>query len=356
MDPQGPPPLIPEASPIQIVEDVGHPVDTGVQAPIESETGIEEMSVQDPADAEQSQISTPKAPFLKKGRKKPKNRRPLETPVEVEYPEPVANPPRCINLLQDGIGYTFRDTNLLREAITHSSAAGAFTPPASTNQRLEFLGDAVLELIISTFLFSSYPEAGEGALTKSRAHLVNKAALFERAENLQLGQYIIMSRAEESNGGRRRTAALVDCFEALVGAIYLDGGYYRAEEFVEMAYEDVFSESDGMPTQINPKGELQEILQKYESTEPPRYEAVNSEGPEHEKTFECIVSHQGIVLARGSGKSKKIAETRAAEVALHIVRDKYLNNDRNPDIPSTENPSDESSQNGPESPLIAAED
>ena len=336
---------------MQTEQALDHLTETGWQDQPESDSGHPQPTVPEPGEPEQSLISTPRAPFLKKGRKKPKNRKPLETAVEAEYPEPVANPPRCINLLQDGIGYTFRDTNLLKEAITHSSAAGAFTPPASTNQRLEFLGDAVLELIISTFLFSSYPEAGEGALTKSRAHLVNKSALFERAENLQLGQYIIMSRAEESNGGRRRIAALVDCFEALVGAIYLDGGYYRAEEFVEMAYEDIFSESDGMPTQINPKGELQEILQKYESTEPPRYEAVNSEGPEHEKTFECIVSHQGVVLARGSGKSKKIAETRAAEAALQIVRDKYLNRDENPNIPS-----DDPQQDDSESAQIATED
>lgn len=245
--------------------------------------------------------------------------------------------------LEDLIGYSFRDRRLLIEAITHSSAAFNFMPPVTNNQRLEFLGDAVLGVIISAFLFSSYPEADEGSLTKSRAHLVNRDFLYERALRLELGEYLIMSRSEELNGGRLRQTALVDAFEALIGAIHLDGGFYRAEEFLELAYEDVF-DTDTMPMQHNPKGELQEFLQRYISFEPPRYEMLGTDGPEHDMTFICQVTHCGGEICEGVGRTKKAAEMNAAENALALLREKYAEQIKNgmrataPDIPAGNDP------------------
>jgi ribonuclease-3 len=221
--------------------------------------------------------------------------------------------------LQDQLGYTFREPGLLRLALTHPSVAHEHGAPVHTTQRLEFLGDAVLQLVLTRELYEKYPAFGEGPLTKARAKLVNRRTLAEHARRLGLGKSLIVSRGEEMHGGRERASALADTFEALLGAIFLDGGFESAREFILRQFVSAFSQLSVIPTIENPKGELQELLQAT-STEPPRYDVISTTGPDHDRVFECTVHHDGVELARGVGKSKKAAESEAALAALNKVR------------------------------------
>lgn len=221
--------------------------------------------------------------------------------------------------LQQRLGHTFRDENLLRLAFTHPSVAHDANAPLPHNQRLEFLGDSVLGLILSRALYEKFPDADEGALTKSRAKLVNATSLAAHGRTLGLGAHLILSRGEENTGGRERTSALTDAFEALLGAIFMDGGFDAAREFVLREFATEIRELD-LPAGIdNPKGELQERLQA-KSPVAPEYEFIAASGPDHERVFECAVKHAGAELARGMGKSKKAAESAAALAALEKLR------------------------------------
>ncbi len=221
--------------------------------------------------------------------------------------------------LQQRLGHSFRDEALLRLAFTHPSVAHDANTPLPHNQRLEFLGDSVLGLILSRALYDKFPDADEGALTKSRAKLVNAAALAAHGRTLGLGAHLILSRGEENTGGRERTSALTDAFEALLGAIFLDGGFDAAREFVLREFAAEICELD-LPAGIdNPKGELQELLQA-QSPVAPEYEFIAASGPDHDRVFECAVKHAGAELARGTGKSKKAAESTAALTALEKLR------------------------------------
>lgn len=221
--------------------------------------------------------------------------------------------------LQGRIGYTFKDGSLLQTALTHPSVAHSVGPQAQTNQRLEFLGDAVLQLVLSRELFLRFPEFSEGPLTKTRAGFVNRRVLAEHARTLGLGPCLIVSRGEEDQGGRDRASALADTFEALLGAIFLDGGFEPAREFVLRLVEASFADLAARSLLENPKGELQEILQA-KSIEAPHYRIVSVTGPDHDRLFECTVHHGNTELARGRGKSKKAAETDAAMLALRVFR------------------------------------
>ena len=221
--------------------------------------------------------------------------------------------------LQQRLGHTFRDESLLRLAFTNPSVAHDANAPLPHNQRLEFLGDSVLGLILSRALYEKFPGADEGALTKSRAKLVNAAALAAHGRTLDLGAHLILSRGEENTGGRERTSALTDAFEALLGAIFMDGGFDAAREFVLREFAAEIRELD-LPAGIdNPKGELQELLQA-QSPGAPEYEFITASGPDHDRVFECAVKHAGAELARGTGKSKKAAESAAALAALEKLR------------------------------------
>jgi ribonuclease-3 len=222
--------------------------------------------------------------------------------------------------LQNRFGYTFRDPALLQLALTHPSVAHEQGLAMQTNQRLEFLGDAVLQLALTRELYERFPSLGEGPLTKGRAKLVNRRALAERGRQLGLGQNLILSRGEELHGGRERPSALADTFEALLGAILLDSDYATARDFVLRQFEGAFGELAGIPILENPKGELQELLQAT-SSEAPRYHVVSATGPDHDRMFECTVHHGGVELARGQGKSKKTAESEAALAALTRLRE-----------------------------------
>ena len=221
--------------------------------------------------------------------------------------------------LQIRLGHSFRDETLLRLALTHPSVAHEANAALTHNQRLEFLGDSVLGLVLSRALFEEFPAADEGVLTKSRAKLVNSVSLAVRARELGLGAHLILSRGEENTGGRERASALADVFEALLGAIFLDGGFESAREFVLREFAADFSALAEAADIENPKGELQELLQS-RSPHAPEYEIITASGPDHDRIFECAVRHAGAELARGTGKSKKSAESAAALAALEKLR------------------------------------
>jgi ribonuclease-3 len=236
--------------------------------------------------------------------------------------------------LQTRLGYTFRDNGLLRLALTHPSVSheqgvpvcaeeGSTLAPrreaTQHNQRLEFLGDAVIQLVLTRQLYERFPAFGEGPLTKGRAKLVNRRSLAEHGSALGLGEHLIMSRGEELHGGRERPSALADAYEAVVGAIFLDGGFEAASEFILREFREVADEQNVIPIIENPKGELQELLQA-DSAEAPEYRIVSAVGPDHDRVFECTVHHAGVELARGTGKSKKAAESEAALAALKKLR------------------------------------
>ena len=223
--------------------------------------------------------------------------------------------------LQKRLEYNFRDEKLLALALTHPSVAHESGVASEHNQRLEFLGDAVLQLVLTQKLYEKFPAFDEGVLTKARAKLVNRSTLAEHARALGLGAHLILSRGEETSGGRERASALADTFESLLGAIFLDGGFDAAREFILREFENDFgtlAESSGIE---NPKGELQELLQS-RSPNAPEYQLISVEGPDHNRQFICAVLHDGKELARGSGKSKKAAESDAALAALKNLREK----------------------------------
>jgi ribonuclease-3 len=223
--------------------------------------------------------------------------------------------------LQNRLGYVFRDPALLRLALTHPSVAHEQGASLQTNQRLEFLGDAVLQLVLTRELYEKFPDVDEGPLTKARAKLVNRRTLAEHGRRLGLGQHMLLSRGEELHGGRERGSALADAFEALVGAVFLDGGFELAREMLLRLFEGATGQLSVIPILENPKGELQEWLQAV-SPEAPRYHVVSASGPDHDRVFECTVHHNGEELARGHGKSKKAAESDAATAALKKLRER----------------------------------
>lgn len=221
--------------------------------------------------------------------------------------------------LQARLGHQFRDEALLRLALTHPSVAHDANAPLPHNQRLEFLGDSILGVVLSRELYEKFPDADEGQLTKSRAKLVNATSLAAHGRALGLGAHLILSRGEENTGGRERASALADAFEALLGAIFLDGGFDAACGVILREFVADFAELT-LPTGIeNPKGELQELLQA-KSSVAPAYHLISAEGPDHDRNFICAVLHDGLELARGSGKSKKAAESDAALAALKKLR------------------------------------
>jgi len=224
-----------------------------------------------------------------------------------------------VSPLEERIGYKFRNPLLLAEALTHPSVAHETQRKHFDNQRLEFLGDAVLQLVITEKLYGHFEEKPEGDLTKLRSRLVSRDTLKEYAAAIDLGKYLMMGRGEEASGGRERISTLADAFEALVGAIYLDSDLKTARKFILDQARDELADIAEEPVDINPKGDLQELLQAI-SPLSPVYETVSERGPEHDKTFVVRAVWEGKELSRGTGKSKKQAETAAAEEALRLKR------------------------------------
>jgi len=224
-----------------------------------------------------------------------------------------------VSPLEETIGYKFRNSLLLAEALTHPSLAHETQKYHFDNQRLEFLGDAVLQLVITEYLYDHFSTEPEGRLTKLRSRLVSRDALKMHATALDLGRYLLMGRGEESSGGRERPSTLADAYEALIGAIYLDSDLQTAKEFILKQARPDLEQIAEEPIDINPKGHLQELLQSI-SPRSPVYELLSQTGPEHEKMFVVQAVWEGIVLGHGSGRSKKAAETAAAIEAMELKR------------------------------------
>jgi ribonuclease III len=217
--------------------------------------------------------------------------------------------------LEERIGYKFRNPELLAEALTHPSLGHETQRHHFNNQRLEFLGDAILQVVITEYLFHHFSADAEGQLTKLRSRLVSRETLKDRAASLDLGRYLKIGRGEEASGGRERTSTLADAYEALIGAIYLDSDLETAKQFILKQAQPDLEQIAEEPVDINPKGHLQELLQSI-SPRSPVYESVSESGPEHDKTFVVQCIWEGTVLGQGSGRSKKQAETAAAEEAM----------------------------------------
>ncbi len=217
--------------------------------------------------------------------------------------------------LETQLGYQFQNSDLLREALTHPSLSYETHRQMPDNQRLEFLGDAVLQLMVTNALYALNPTAPEGTLTKLRSTLVSRSAIASYSRKLGLGERITMGKGEESSGGRERSSSLADAFEAVIGAIFVDGGYNAAVEVLQRLLLPVLQGVQHVAVNFNPKGQLQELLQS-KVPEPPVYRIVREEGPDHAKRFVAEVSWKGRPLGEGTGGSKKLAETEAARVAL----------------------------------------
>lgn len=222
--------------------------------------------------------------------------------------------PAC-RKLEEKLPHKFKERKLLHQALTHSSIGFEMRRQHPDNQRLEFLGDAVLQLVLSNKMFELFPDDGEGMLTKMRTRLVQTGALARVAQELNLGECLQMSRGEEANGGRERTNILADAMEAIIGAVYLDGGFDLVTHCIMELWDKELALVRETPVEQNPKGQLQEILQD-QSGLSPSYRIINSEGPDHEKSFCAVVSWNGLDLGQGTGKSKKEAQTAAAVEAL----------------------------------------
>ncbi len=226
--------------------------------------------------------------------------------------------------LQAIIGYEFKDPALLLEALTHPSLAHEKGAPHNHhNQRLEFLGDAVLQLLLTDQIFRLYPEFPEGKLTQLRAHLANRHALYRRAQEIELGRFLLLGKGEEASGGHTRLSNLADAYEALLGAIYLDGGVRAARKFIARQFAGEFKQIKQATPRQNPKGLLQELLQARSAVNP-SYRVVDESGPDHNKFFEAIVEWEGRTIGRGRGGSKKQAEAAAAEAALRALEQEDL--------------------------------
>jgi ribonuclease-3 len=217
--------------------------------------------------------------------------------------------------IENRIGYKFRNSLLLAEALTHPSLGYETQRHHFDNQRLEFLGDAVLQLVFTRHLYDSFPKCSEGELTKRRSRLVSREALKNYALSIELGEFLRLGKGEESTGGRERSTALADALEALLGAMYLDGGMEVVRDFVLKISEPDMQNLELEPLHVNPKGRLQEILQAV-AHGGPKYLVISETGPEHMKTFVSAVTWNGQEIGRGQGNSKKEAEIHAAFDAL----------------------------------------
>lgn len=219
--------------------------------------------------------------------------------------------------LEQKIGYHFRDRGLLRQALTHSSFANEQKINRYPDyERLEFLGDAVLELVSSDFLFHENPQMPEGKLTKLRSSMVCEPALAYCARELTLGEYILLGRGEEAAGGRKRDSITSDVMEALIGALYLDGGFAAAHDFI---HRFVLSDLEHKILFYDSKTVLQETVQATEGSVL-SYELTGETGPDHDKEFLVEVSIDGKVMGSGRGRTKKAAEQQAAYEALLRLR------------------------------------
>ena len=222
--------------------------------------------------------------------------------------------------LQDKIGYRFQNTDLLKQALTHSSFANEQKiNKLKDYERLEFLGDAVLELVSSEFLFRENPQMPEGQLTKLRASMVCEPALAYCAKDIDLGSYILLGRGEEYTGGRYRSSITSDVMEAIIGAIFLDGGIENAKKHI---YRFILSDLETKILFLDSKTILQEEIQKKKDAQL-RYELIGESGPDHNKQFTVDAYLNDVLIGSGTGRTKKAAEQQAAYEALLKMKGKH---------------------------------
>ena len=222
--------------------------------------------------------------------------------------------------LQDKIGYRFQNTDLLKQALTHSSFANEQKiNKLKDYERLEFLGDAVLELVSSEFLFRENPQMPEGQLTKLRASMVCEPALAYCAKDIELGSYILLCRGEEYTGGRYRSSITSDVMEAIIGAIFLDGGIENAKKHI---YRFILSDLENKILFLDSKTILQEEIQKKKDAQL-RYELIGESGPDHNKQFTVDAYLNDVLIGSGTGRTKKAAEQQAAYEALLKMKGKH---------------------------------
>ncbi|MFT7002951.1 MAG: ribonuclease-3 [Sulfurimonas sp.] len=219
-----------------------------------------------------------------------------------------------IEALEKTLGYSFKDKKLIIEALTHKSYKQPYD-----NERLEFLGDAVLDLIVGEYLFNKFDKSDEGKLSKIRASLVNETGFDKLARSLKLGDYIFLSNAEQNNGGREKSSLLSNAFEAVIGAVYLEGGLKVVEKIAIDLIEKNHKEISLDSLFRDFKTTLQELTQaRFGIT--PEYKVVASRGPDHKKEFEVAVFIEDKEYARSCGKSKKIAQQESAQKAVEMLK------------------------------------
>jgi len=220
--------------------------------------------------------------------------------------------------LQKSLGYQFQNDKLIAEALTHRSYSKDFN-----NERLEFLGDAVMDLIVGEYLFFHFPKSEEGTLSKLRAALVNEESFTKFAKKLNLGKYLLLSNAEENNGGRKKPSILSSAFEAVIGAMYLDGGFEITKKIAIELLEKIYPVINPDDLLKDYKTNLQEITQAHFG-EVPEYKVISTSGPDHKKEFEIAVYIQGKQYTSAKGKSKKVAQQEGARKTIEILK-KELN-------------------------------
>jgi ribonuclease-3 len=225
-----------------------------------------------------------------------------------------------ISAAKDALGLTFEDDTLLQRALTHRSYLNENPDYRfEDNERLEFLGDAVLDFVVGEYLYQRFPEEDEGTLTSWRAALVNTRSLADFARQIGLGPYLLLGRGEDESGGRRRPAVLCGAFEALIGAIYLDQSLSQVNEFVLPRFEPALDHILRNNLDKDAKSQLQELSQAYLG-HTPRYPTVSTSGPDHDKVFTVAATINGVTYGRGQGRSKQIAAQVAASEALQQLQ------------------------------------
>jgi ribonuclease III len=217
--------------------------------------------------------------------------------------------------LQKKIGYTFQDILLLNKALTHKSYVNENTEPMKDNERFEFLGDSVLDLIVSGYMIKTFPDFAEGTLSKIRAAVVNESCFAELARQVDLGNYLLLGKGEAASGGREKNSLLANAYEALAGAVYFDSGLEMALDLYLPVLSKEIAKYAKTARFRDYKSELQEYTQTHFNCIP-KYQIVNEKGPAHAKEFEVEVIVEDIIRGKGNGKSKKESEQGAAKTAL----------------------------------------
>jgi ribonuclease-3 len=228
------------------------------------------------------------------------------------------NQAKIFDLFSRTIHYKFKNKILLRKALTHRSYLNNNMKRNESNERLEFLGDAVLDLIVGEEFYKMFPDKDEGDLTKLKSFFVNQEALANKARQMNLNQFILLGEGEDQSGGRNRDTILSDALEALVGAIYLDKGLAKVKKFIKQFIINDVKKFRNKPIPINYKSKLLEFIQDTTQTIP-KYRIINERGPDHNKTFTVEVLVDGRSYGIGKGKSKKKAEHNAAQAAISKI-------------------------------------